>query len=141
MKLAYQDLAPRPFRALLDLSAAVQGGLLGRKLVDLVFLRVSQIHGCAFCIDMHWRDLAAQGEDPRRLNSVAGWRESPFLEPRERAALHFAELVSAIPERAPDIAEVRAHFSDAELVELAFVVVTIQAWNRLNVTFHTPVQA
>ena len=143
-RLSYATLAPNSFKAMLALSATVHGGALGRKLVDLVFLRVSQINGCAFCIDMHWRDLIAQQEDPRHLNCVAGWREAPFFDARERAALHWAEVVTGIPHRDPSDAEfaaLRAHFSDAEIAELGFAIVVINAWNRLNVSFRTPVPA
>lgn len=143
-RIPYYTLAPKAFESLLALSNAVQEGLLGRKLTDLVFLRVSQINGCAFCIDMHWRDLIAQQEDPRRLNCVAGWREAPFFDARERAALHWAELVTAIPHRDPSDEEfeaLRAHFSDAEIAELGFAIVVINAWNRLNVSFRNPVPA
>jgi len=141
-RLRYADLAPKPFKALLALSAAIHDGTLGRKLVDLVLLRVSQINGCGFCIDMHWCDLVKQGEDPRRLNAVAGWREAPFFDARERAALCWAELVTRIPHQDPsddDFADVREHFTDAEIAELGFVIVTINAWNRLNVSSRTPV--
>jgi AhpD family alkylhydroperoxidase len=143
-RLSYPALAPSAFKAMLALSATVQNGALGRKLADLVFLRVSQINGCAFCIDMHWRDLIGQKEDPRRLNCVAGWREAPFFDARERAALHWAELVTGIPQRDPSDAEfaaLRAHFSDAEIAELGFAIVVINGWNRLNVSFRTPVPA
>lgn len=141
-RLKYPELAPKPFEALLALSNAVETCSLGRKLVDLVLLRVSQINGCAFCIDMHWRDLTKQHEDPRRLNAVAGWREAPFFDARERAALRWAELVTGIPHQDPtgeDFAEVREHFTDAEVAELGFVIVTINAWNRLNVSSRTPI--
>jgi AhpD family alkylhydroperoxidase len=143
-RLLYSELAPKPFRALLALTSAVQTSSLGHTLVDLVFLRVSQINGCAFCIDMHWRDLIEHGEKARRLNDVAGWRESPFFDARERAALKWAELVTAIPQRDPDdaeFAELRRHFSDVEIAELGFAIVGIHAWNRLNVSFRTPIPA
>jgi AhpD family alkylhydroperoxidase len=141
-RIKYPELAPKPFKALLALSAAVESGTLGRRLVDLVFLRVSQINGCAFCIDMHWSDLVKQGEDSRRLNAVAGWREAPFFDARERAALRWAEIVTSIPHRDPsdeDFAETRKNFTEAEVAELGFAIVTINAWNRLNVSSRTPV--
>lgn len=145
--LRYDQLAPKPFRALLALSETVHASSLGARLVDLVLLRVSQINGCAFCMDMHWRDLVAKGEQPRVLNTVAGWRESPFFDARDRAALLFAERMSRIPQGEPDggeaharwIAEVRAEFTDVEVAELGFVVGVIQVWNRLNVMFGMPV--
>lgn len=141
-RLPYFKLAPKAFKALLDLSAALQKDLLGSRLVDLVLLRVSQINGCAFCMDMHWRDLIRQGAEPRHLNAVAGWREAPFFSERERAALRWAELVTATPHSDAsdeEFARLRAHFSDAEIAELGFVIATINAWNLLNVSFRNPV--
>lgn len=141
-RLMYPTLAPTEFQALLHFSGAVQRGSLGRDLVDLVFLRVSQINGCAYCVDMHWRDLVGRGHDPRHLNLVSVWRESPFLDDRQRAALGWAEHLTAIPQRVPtdaDFAEARKHLTEAELAELGFAVVVIHAWNRLNVGFSMPV--
>jgi len=148
-RLRYDQLAPTPFRALLALSESVHASSLGARLVDLVLLRVSQINGCAFCMDMHWRDLIAKGEQARVLNTVAGWRESPFFSARDRAALLFAERMSRIPQGEPEagelqarwIAEAQAEFTDVELAELGFVVGVIQVWNRLNVMFGMPVPA
>ena len=117
--------------------------LLGARLVDLVLLRVSQINGCAFCIDMHWADLIKMGEDPRHLNAVAGWREAPFFTERERgAALRWAELVTNTPHSDAsdeEFARLREHFSDEEIAELSFVIVTINSWNLLNVSLRNPV--
>lgn len=142
-RLPYPKLAPKAFKGLLDLSAAVQGGTLGRKLVDLVFLRVSQINGCGYCIDMHWHDLIKQDVDARHLNSVAGWREAPFFDARERAALRWAEIVTAIPQRDDasdaEFAALREHFTDAEIADLGFAIAAINAWNRLNVSFRNPI--
>lgn len=141
-RVAYAKLAPKAFRALYELSTAVKQGALGARLADLVFLRVSQINGCAFCIDMHWSDLIRQDADPRHLNAVAGWREAPFFSERERAALRWAEIVTATP--ASDASDeeferLRAHFSEAEIAELGFAIAAINAWNLLNVSFRNPV--
>ena len=141
-RLPYFQLAPKAFKGLLDLSAAVHKGSLGSRLADLVFLRVSQINGCAYCIDMHWRDLMRQDADPRHLNAVAGWREAPFFSERERAALRWAEIVTATPHSDAsddEFASLRAHFSDAEIAELGFAIAAINAWNLLNVSFRNPV--
>ncbi|HJV68716.1 carboxymuconolactone decarboxylase family protein [Ideonella sp.] len=141
-RIAYHQLAPKAFQALYDLSTTVKKGVLGARLLDLVFLRVSQINGCAFCIDMHWSDLIRQDADPRHLNAVAGWREAPFFNDRERAALRWAEIVTATP--ASDASDeeferLRAHFSDAEIAELGFAIATINAWNLLNVSLRNPI--
>jgi AhpD family alkylhydroperoxidase len=140
-RLPYHQLAPKAFQGLLALSGALNRQLLGARLVDLVLLRVSQINGCAYCIDMHWRDLMKMDADPRHLNAVAGWREAPFFTERERAALRWAEIVNAIPHQDPDDEEFRrlqAQFRDDEIAELGFVIATITAWNLLNVSFRNP---
>jgi AhpD family alkylhydroperoxidase len=141
-RLEYHALAPKPVKALSQLSY-VAGGTLGRRLKELVNLRVSQINGCAFCIDMHWADLLRQGVDPRHINAIAGWREAQrFFDEKDRAALNWAEAVNAVPQRTPsdeDFALARKHFSDEEIADLTFSVGAIRAWNMLNASFHTPV--
>jgi len=141
-RIDYQALAPKSMKAMYALSQSFGSSTLGRRLIDLVLLRVSQINGCAFCIDMHWADLLKQDVNPRHVNAVAGWREAPFFGERERAALNWAEAVNAIPHRDPsdaDFAQLKAHLSDTEIAELGFVIGTINVWNRLNVSFRTPV--
>ncbi|WP_374566287.1 carboxymuconolactone decarboxylase family protein [Ideonella sp.] len=141
-RVPYYQLAPKSFQALLALSATVHASSLGVKLVDLVLLRVSQINGCAYCIDMHWRDLIKHDVDARHLNALAGWREAPFFSERERAALRWAELITATPNSDAsdeEFARLREHFSDTEIAELGFTIATINAWNLLNVGFRNPV--
>lgn len=141
-RVPYFQLAPKAFQQLVDLSAGIEKGRLGRRLVVLVFLRVSQINGCAYCIDMHWRDLIRQDADPRHLNAVAGWREAPFFSPSERAALRWAEIVTATPHSDAsdeEFARLKAHFSDEGISELGFAIAVINAWNLLNVSFRNPV--
>ncbi len=143
-RLAYHQLAPKAFKAMLDLNAAVTGGRLSRQLVDLVFLRVSQINGCAFCIDLHWSDLVAQGFDYRRLNALAAWRETPFFDAREKAALQWAEMLTRNCGRDADDVEfdkLREHFTDAEIAELTFAIAAMNAWNRLAISLRQPVPA
>jgi AhpD family alkylhydroperoxidase len=141
-RIAYHELAPKAFQALYNLSNVVHQSALGKRLVDLVLLRVSQINGCGFCIDMHWRDLIKQDADPRELNTLAGWRESPFFSEREKAALRWAEIITATPHSDAsdeEFARLQSHFSDAEIADLGFTIVTINAWNLLNVGFRNPV--
>jgi AhpD family alkylhydroperoxidase len=140
-RINYQAHAPKTMKALLALSMTANSSPLGKRLIDLVQLRVSQINGCAFCIDMHWADLIKQDVNPRHVNAVAGWREAPFFNDRERAALNWAEAVTAIPQRDPsdaDFAELKANFSEDEIADLGFVIGTITFWNLLNVSFRTP---
>jgi len=141
-RLAYHSAAPRSAQALLAFSRAAAPSL-DRRLVELVNLRVSQINGCAFCLDMHSAALLKMGVDPRALHLVAGWREAHrFFSDKDRAALAWAEIANALPQRTAsqeEFEEARRHLSDAELAELTFAVGAIRAWNTLNANFHMPV--
>lgn len=141
-RLAYQSLAPRSTQALVAFSQAAAPSL-DRRLRELVNLRVSQINGCAFCMDMHAAALLKMDVDPRVLNVLAGWREADgFFSDRVRAALAWAEAVNAVPHRSPSDAEfdeARKQLRDDELAELTFAVGAIRAWNMLNASFHMPV--
>jgi len=135
-------LAPAALKAMIQLSQTVKGGTLGVRLVELVKLRVSQQNGCGLCVDMHWRDLIKQGADPRHLNSVAAWRESPFFNDRERAALAWADAVNALPGRDDTDAAwpaLREHFSDDEIAELGYAIAVIRGWNAINLSLRTPI--
>jgi AhpD family alkylhydroperoxidase len=109
-------------------------------LLDLVKLRASQINGCAYCLDMHWKDARARGESEQRLYSLDAWRETSYYTERERAALAWTEAVTLIAENhVPDdlYEQVRQHFSEEELVNLTLAVVAINGWNRLSISFRT----
>jgi AhpD family alkylhydroperoxidase len=129
-------------QAMLALSQAAASRDLEGSLVELVNLRVSQLNGCAYCIDMHTKDALAQGESDQRLYAVAAWREAPFFTARERVALAYAEAMTLmasqhLPEEVVDAAH--AEFGTEGLANLAYVVVVINSWNRLVLTAHTPV--
>lgn len=138
----YSRLSPDAFGHLVELSQALQTGPLGAPLIELVWLRVSQINRCAFCLDMHSAALRARGEDQRKLDTLAAWRESPLFDERERAALLWAESLAAlarypIPESALD--EARQQFDEREISDLTFAVATINAWNMLSIGLRRPV--
>jgi AhpD family alkylhydroperoxidase len=141
-RLDYHALAPKAARAGAQFSQAA-GGSLDKRLRQLVDLRISQINGCAFCIDMHWAELLKLGVDPRHVNAVAGWREAArFFSEADRAALNWAEAVNAVPHRTPSDADfdaVKRHFSDEQIADLTFAVGAIRSWNMLNASFHMPV--
>jgi AhpD family alkylhydroperoxidase len=141
-RLNYHALAPKSAQALSRFSYAA-GASLPLRLRELVNLRISQINGCAFCIDMHWAALLRDGMDARHVNALPGWREAHrFFSERERAAFHWAEAVNAVPHRVPtqaDFALAREHFSEAELADLTFAVGAIRSWNMLNASFEMPV--
>jgi AhpD family alkylhydroperoxidase len=143
-RVDFHQVAPTEFQKLCELSGHARSSALGPRLAELVFLRVSQINGCAYCIDMHWRSLIEEGVDPRHVNAVAGWREASFFSERERAALRWAELVNAIPHSEIDDREFEAlkkHFSDEEIARLGFAICAIRSWNQLNVSFRNPIPA
>jgi AhpD family alkylhydroperoxidase len=133
--------APEAYETMLALERYLHGCGLERSLIELVKLRASQINGCAYCIDMHTKDARAAGETEQRLYLLDAWRESPFYSPRERAALAWTESVTRVSEtHVPDevYEEARQHFSEKELVDLNWVVVAINAWNRLAIPFRFP---
>ncbi len=109
---------------------------IDRPLLELVNMRISQINGCAFCLDMHSKDARAMGETEQRLYGLSVWRETPYYTDRERAALTWAEAVNSaeVPQAIFD--EVKDQFSDEELIDLTLAVTNINTWNRLNLAFH-----
>lgn len=137
----YTVHAPQAFQHLLALSTGLHKGPLGHRLVELVSLRVSQINGCVYCLDMHCTALRKAGMEQRKLDTLAAWRESPLFDERERAALGWAEALNAIGgAHVPDeaFAAVQRSFDEREIAELAFTVAMIRAWNTLNVGLHVP---
>jgi len=135
-RIQYAKAAPGVYDAMDSLDRYLGQCGLDRKLLLLVQLRTSQLNGCAYCIDMHWKDLRAAGEKEQRLYALDAWRESPFYGDRERAALEWAEAVTRIADgHVPDAAyeAARAQFSDKELADLTLAVATINAWNRLSI--------
>lgn len=136
-RLQYASLAPEPLKIMRDLENYIANCGLEPSLIELVKTRVSQINGCAFCLDMHTKDARAQGETEQRLYMLSAWRESPFYTDRERAALAWAEAVTLIPQGVSDelYAETLKHFSEKELVNLNWAVVAINGWNRQAISF------
>jgi AhpD family alkylhydroperoxidase len=142
-RLNYAKAAPGGYRAMLGLHEYLekQSGL-EKELLDLVFLRASQINGCAFCIDMHWRDLRDAGVPESRLYMLNAWREAPIYSERERAALEWAEAVTRltsqeVPDETYRIA--REQFTEQEIANLTLAVVAINGWNRLSISFRKAV--
>jgi AhpD family alkylhydroperoxidase len=139
-RIDYVRQSPELFRKLSELSIALKAGAIELPILNLVSIRASQINGCAFCLDMHVKQAKLGGENELRLHHLAGWRESPLFTPRERAALAWAEVLTRLPEFGvpDDIYErVRTQLSEKELSDLTFHVMTINAWNRVNVGFRT----
>ncbi|HLX09653.1 MAG TPA: carboxymuconolactone decarboxylase family protein [Thermoanaerobaculia bacterium] len=136
-RIRYAKVAPGAFEAMDALDRYLQECGLDKPLLLLIQLRASQINGCAYCLDMHWKDLTAIGEREQRLYSLDAWRECPYYSDRERAALVWTEAVTRIADgHVPDTVyeEVRPHFSEKELADLTVAVATINAWNRLSIS-------
>jgi len=132
----YSHSAPGVYDAMDALDGYLGTCEIDRSLLFLVQLRASQINGCAFCLDMHWKDLRAAGENEQRLYSLDAWRECPYYSPRERAALAWTEAVTLVVNgHIPDevYAEARGQFNEKELADLTLAIATINAWNRLSI--------
>ncbi len=138
----YYKNAPKGIEAMRGLESYVRTCGLEHSLLELVKMRASQINGCAYCLDMHSKDARALGETEQRLYALAAWREAPFYNPRERAALAWCEALTLLPEKgAPDdvYAELESQFSTEEIAALTFAIVAINSWNRLAVGLRSPV--
>ena len=139
LRLKYWAVAPEGIKALTALYKYLPQCGLEPGLLHLVFLRVSQINGCAYCVDLHARDALAGGDTQRRVNSVVTWREAPFFTPRERAAFAWAETLTNIADgHAPDAEyeAARAAFQERELVDLSLAIALMNALNRIAIGFH-----
>jgi AhpD family alkylhydroperoxidase len=137
-RLNYAKANPAAIKAMMALENTVTAGAIEKPLAELVRMRVSQINGCAFCMDMHSHDMIAAGEAPQRVFLLSGWRDSPAFSERERAALAWAEALTTLPARHPDdttYAALAPHFSDAQTVDLTLLIVAINGWNRFGVGF------
>jgi AhpD family alkylhydroperoxidase len=129
-------LSPEGYKAMLGMEHYLSHSTLEKNLLHLLKLRVSQINGCAYCLDMHWKDLQVAGEKEQRMYSLDAWRETPFYSERERAALAWAEAVTNVKDgHVPDAVydQTRKHFSEQELADLTLAVVAINGWNRISI--------
>ena len=127
-------------RAMSSLAGHLAKSTIEQSLLQLVYFRVSQINGCAFCLDMHSKDLRAEGGTEQRLYGISAWRETPFYSKRERAALAWAESLTEIANAGVSdeiYNQAREEFSEGELMDLTLGVVAINGYNRINVAFRT----
>jgi AhpD family alkylhydroperoxidase len=144
-RLDYNQIVPRGLKALGGVHGYITQSSLPATLVDLVYMRVSQINNCAYCLDTHTRDLLKKGPRIEKLALVQAWAEAGTLfDERERAALAWAETVTRVAETAvPDEADeaARAVFDERELVDLTIAIGVINAYDRMAISFRTPPQA
>jgi len=137
-RLKYYRASPGAYQALKQLQDYVERSGLERNLLELVKLKASQLNGCAFCFDMHWKDARAIGESEERLYMLTAWRESLLYSERERAALGWTEALTLVSQTgAPDdvYEEARAQFDEKEISDLTLAIAAINAWNRMAIGF------
>lgn len=137
-RIGYNDLPQGLYAALAGVQSFVDKSGLDHSLVHLIKLRVSFINSCAYCIDMHYKDAIAEGEDPKRLYSLPAWRETPYYTPQEQAVLEFAEELTYLPanKNADDIhEELNKYYSKEEIAKITMAVVAINQWNRFVRSF------
>lgn len=137
-RININDNGSNAMKALYGLGAYLSKSPIDQLLLNLIYFRVSQINGCAFCLDMHSKDLRSKGETEQRLYVLDAWREAPFYTEKERAALAWAEAMTKISKGniADEIYdEVKKYFSEIELIDLTFAIITINSYNRINIAF------
>ena len=140
-RLNYIKLGQAPLQALMQIEKYLAASSIEAPLRHLIKLRASQMNGCAYCIDMHWKDARAAGEGEQKLYGLNAWREYPFYSSRERAALAWTEAVTDITNgHVPDevFEAARGQFSEQELADLTWACAAINAWNRLAISMRTP---
>jgi AhpD family alkylhydroperoxidase len=141
MRIDPTKVAPGAMQAMLGLERYLEECGIDKRLLLMMKLRASQMNGCAYCIDMHWKDARALGESEQRLYGLDAWREFPFYSEREQAAFAWTEAVTRLDEgHVPDdiYEQARAQFNDKELADLTLAVAAINAWNRLTIPLRVP---
>lgn len=139
-RMEYWKVAPGSYKAMMALETYFRESSLEKSLLHMIKLRASQMNGCAYCIDMHWKDARAAGESEQRLYGLDAWREAAYYTDRERAALEWTEALTNITDgHAPDAVydTVRGQFSDKELADLTWAIAAINAWNRVAIAFRS----
>lgn len=137
-RINFSEKGKQAMGALYGLGRYLSKSSIEQSLLDLIYFRVSQINGCAFCLDMHSKDLRAKGETEQRLYVLDAWREAPFYSDKERAALAWAESLTKIKSgMVPDeiYNEAIKYFFETELIDLTIAVITINSYNRINIAF------
>ncbi|SDK79339.1 uncharacterized peroxidase-related enzyme [Methylophilus rhizosphaerae] len=137
LRLAFWELSPALMKNYTTLNQQLEQSTLGKALVELIYLRVSQINGCAYCLGLHAKALRAAGEPDARIDQVGGWQVSDQYTEKERAALAWADAVTHITTSGTSdevFAALKPHFTDTEISDLTFTIITMNALNRLAVS-------
>lgn len=136
-RISFEETSKDFMDVLLKPGTYIRRSGLDPALVELIDFHVSTINGCAYCLDMHFKDAIARGESEQRLYSVAAWRDCPYYSDKERAALAYAEAVTANSVEDEVFDALTEFFSKKEIADLTLAVATINTWNRLNRAFRT----
>lgn len=144
MRINVFEKGQKAMEAMMPLGQYLAQSTIDQALLKLIYFRVSQINGCAMCLDMHSKELKALGEKGQRLYTLDAWRSAPFYSDQEKAALAYAESLTRLPgggELVPDeiFDQARDQFTETEMIELTMAVITINSYNRINLAFDAPV--
>lgn len=137
VRIDYLEKGQDAIKAMYGLNKYLSKSPIEKRLLDLIDYRISQINGCAYCLDMHSKDLIVEGESDQRIYVLSAWREAPFYSERERAALSWAEAVNKFDVPDEVYEEVRKQFSEEELIYLTMQINALSSYNRLNIVFRT----
>ena len=135
-RVDYYSVAPEALKIMMEMEKYTKTTGIDRKLRELIKIRVSQINGCAYCINMHTADARKMGETEQRLYCISTWRECTFYTVPEKVALELTEYVTLIPtKRVPDelYQRVREHYDEREYVDLVLIINQINSWNRISI--------
>ncbi|WP_219836214.1 carboxymuconolactone decarboxylase family protein [Paenibacillus sp. R14(2021)] len=139
-RVNFAQQSPQLFKKFLAFTNELIGSTIEASLIDLVSIRISQLNGCDFCLDMHVKQAAIHGESELRLNEISAWQDSNLFTTRERAALTWSEILTKLPDQgvSDDVYDrVREQLSEKELSDLSFLIASVNGWDRINVGFKT----
>ncbi|MFJ7982575.1 carboxymuconolactone decarboxylase family protein [Lysinibacillus xylanilyticus] len=135
-RVAYYDVAPDGMKIMMDMEKYTKTSKIHRTIRELIKIRVSQINGCAFCLDLHTADARKMGETEQRIYCLSAWNECTYYTPEERAALELSEHITLIPtKRVPEdlYKRVREYFDEKQYVDLVLIINQINSWNRISI--------
>lgn len=138
-RLSVKDLEPGAYKVMFEMEKYLGTSAIAHPLKELIKIRVSQINGCAYCIDMHAKQALKDGEDTQRIFALSAWRESPLFDEQEKAALKFTDEVTLIADQGVTEAtyqEIKRYFTDNEIAQMIMLIATYNTWNRIAVSTH-----
>ena len=137
-RIFFKDVPHELMTAMLSIGNYLKKSGLDEKLLELIEYRVSQINGCAFCLDMHHKDAIHHGETEQRLHSLPAWRECPWYSDAERAALAYTDSLTTFADAGDNVfTKLASFFNSREITDITFAIALTNTWNRLNKAFRT----